>query len=129
MNDCCAKTKSAKTCLCPSDGTTAKAVSTATIKHQLDKPWQWQLDGDYYYCDNPCCDIVYFNNQDLVINREHIRTNLLDKQMLCYCYGVTQADYENDEHIKAFIIQETKSKNCACEARNPSGRCCLSDFK
>jgi len=33
------------------------------------------------------------------------------------------------EAIKAFVVQQTKEKLCACESRNPSGRCCLADFK
>jgi len=31
--------------------------------------------------------------------------------------------------IKAFVIQQTKEGLCACESRNPSGRCCLADFR
>jgi len=29
---------------------------------------------------------------------------------------------------KSFVIEKTKGHFCECEARNPSGKCCLKDF-
>ena len=29
---------------------------------------------------------------------------------------------------KEFVMAQTKAQNCACEIRNPSGKCCLVDF-
>jgi hypothetical protein len=26
------------------------------------------------------------------------------------------------------VIEQTRLHNCACDVRNPSGRCCLKDF-
>jgi hypothetical protein len=48
--------------------------------------------------------------------------------MLCYCFGVTKADARSDPGIKKFVMAQTKLGLCACEMRNPSGRCCLPDF-
>ena len=45
-----------------------------------------------------------------------------------YTVGTLYLVFENLEIVE-FVKRETKSKSCACETRNPSGRCCLSDFK
>ncbi|MDQ6957466.1 MAG: hypothetical protein Q9M21_09760, partial [Mariprofundaceae bacterium] len=55
--------------------------------------------------------------------------------MLCHCFDISQSDYskalqsKESGAMKAFVIQQTKDKLCACESRNPSGRCCLADFR
>ena len=55
--------------------------------------------------------------------------------MLCHCFDVSESDYRtalqhgSSEAIKAFVVQQTKDKLCACESRNPAGRCCLASFK
>jgi hypothetical protein len=33
------------------------------------------------------------------------------------------------EAFKGFVIQRTKSGECACQIKNPSGHCCLAQFK
>jgi hypothetical protein len=33
------------------------------------------------------------------------------------------------EPLKAFVMQRTQVEECACEIRNPSGQCCLANFK
>ncbi len=53
---------------------------------------------------------------------------------LCYCFGVTRQHIEEElrqngkcmaaERIKA----EVKAGNCACELKNPSGKCCLGNI-
>ena len=48
--------------------------------------------------------------------------------MLCYSYGVTRADTQAVPQIRAFVVEQTPQQLCACETRNPSGRCCLADF-
>ncbi len=55
--------------------------------------------------------------------------------MLCYCFDIPEEDYreamrnETGEEIRAFVVRQTAGKRCACDIRNPSGRCCLADFQ
>ena len=77
--------------------------------------------------------VVYFGQDDSVINIESVRTKVGLKEqsadgLVCYCYGVTKAEAAGDTSIRDFVIEETKQRQCACETRNPSGRCCLADF-
>ena len=48
--------------------------------------------------------------------------------MLCYCFGVSRADFDRNPGTKDFVTAQTKAGLCACETSNPSGRCCLKDF-
>jgi Zinc binding domain len=105
-----------------------------TISHHIKHSWQWEGKGRrYFFCDDPDCDVVYFGEDDSVILKSQLRTKvgakeLSDDAMLCYCFGVTQADALNDSSIKDFVVTQTKLGLCSCDTRNPSGRCCLKSF-
>ena len=120
---------------CPVDGSECSPVAAVTMRHQLKSPWQQPLSAQrYYFCDSPLCDVVYFGDDGTVFTIDALRGPIGQKQVagfdkiICYCFGVTQADAQNDPAVKAFVVQQTKEGHCACEARNPSGRCCLKDF-
>lgn len=139
MSSCCSTESS--TCStasrkrpCPSDGAECVEVKPATIVHHLKAPWTHTLgEQKYYFCESPDCDVVYFGEDDSVISVSDIRGDIGQKRtdkerLLCYCFGVTQHDAETDPTAKAFVIQQTREAVCACDRRNPSGRCCLKDF-
>jgi hypothetical protein len=53
---------------------------------------------------------------------------------VCYCFGITR-DAITDEvqrTRKSKVLERVKAEisadNCACEVKNPSGRCCLGDI-
>ena len=104
-------------------------VSSKTIKHHLKSPWMWKEKAQgYYFCSDPDCDVVYFGQ-----DKSELRTQVGLKEpsengLVCYCYGVTKKDAVNAPHIRQFVVQETKNKGCACESKNPSGKCCLASF-
>lgn len=138
MSDCCdtspvACTSPRKRC-CPTNQTECPEVGVATILHHLKAPWAHPLTAQkYYFCASEDCDVVYFGEDMSVIKRQALRDTVGQKQhgadkVLCYCFGVTLGDAQRDPAIKAFVTQQTKQGACACEARNPSGRCCLKDF-
>ena len=119
---------------CPSNGKLCPSVEPKTISHHLKQPWNWQAtEQGYYFCSDPECDVVYFAEDGSVITTSELRTTVGIKAMkpnsiICYCYGVTLEDAQSDAAIKAFVVQKTKAGECACDSRNPSGRCCLKDF-
>lgn len=138
MSDCCSTSDTTppfpKKHRCPLDGKEYSQVSTSTIKHHIKAPWSWQAkDQGYYFCSDPDCPVVYFGEDNSVIEQDSVRTRIGTKEkpaeaLVCYCYGVTRQEAENTPLIRQFVIAETKRQQCACEARNPSGKCCLSDF-
>lgn len=119
---------------CPVNGKEYGLVSSLTIKHHIKAPWAWaKKPQGYYFCSDPDCDVVYFGQDDSLIEKSALRTEVGikekgDRVLVCYCYGVTKAEAKSNPAIREFIVEETRKKHCACESRNPSGRCCLADF-
>ena len=134
MSSCCASTNTQKKHKCPVNGVEYKEVSTKTLMHHIQKPWS--LDSTeqiYYFCEDPECDVVYFGQDNSVIKKNELRTTVgikekSDNSPLCYCFDVTKNDAIGNSEIKKFVIEKTKKKVCACDIRNPSGKCCLRDF-
>jgi hypothetical protein len=50
---------------------------------------------------------------------------------VCYCFGFSRKDMENEivstgrSTVAERISEEVRQGNCACEVKNPSGKCCL----
>mgnify|MGYP001813736208 CR=1 FL=1 len=138
MSDCCSNScsdiETHNTHQCPVNGKEYKGVSKKTILHQIKTPWLWNSrQQNYYFCDDPECDVVYFGQDDFVIKKSELRMKVgvkekSDDALVCYCFGVTAQDAATNPEVKAFVMEETKGHVCECEARNPSGKCCLKDF-
>lgn len=134
MSDCCSSTPETHPGRhpCPVCGNTCREVSTTTILHHIKEPWNWKTtDQGYYFCNTPNCDVAYCGEDNSVIGKSELRTKIGLKEnsteaLICYCFGVTSA--EANAGTRAFVTQKTKERLCACEIRNPSGRCCLKDF-
>ena len=119
---------------CPANGREYSQVSMRTVLHQLKQSWEWKASArQYYYCDDPQCDVAYFGDDKSVILKSELRTRIGDKEraagdLLCYCFGVTRGEFLLNPGITDFIIAQTAAGMCSCETRNPSGRCCLKDL-
>jgi len=137
MSDCCStscETKPHRKHRCPVNGGEYSEVLTKTILHHIKMPWAWaEKKQRYYFCEDPNCDVVYFGEDDTVITKSEVRTPIGIKEIsedapLCYCFGISKADFSSNPSLKDYVIQKTKNDLCSCEASNPSGRCCLKDF-
>jgi len=95
---------------------------------------------DYYFCEAADCDVVYFafDAQAPMFRRGDLLVRVGSKETedpipVCYCFGFTRRDIENEftatgsSTIGERIKTEVKAGNCACEVKNPSGKCCLGD--
>lgn len=109
-------------------------MSARTIAHHIKDAWRWQPTANrYFFCDDPLCEVVYFGDDGSTILKSQLRTRvgakeLSDDKLLCYCFGVTKADFLDDPTTKDFVIAQTQAGLCSCDISNPSGRCCLKDF-
>lgn len=138
MSDCCSVENNtplrSKRHSCPVNGQSYTTVSNTTILHHLKQPWLYDLnEHDYYFCSDPDCEVVYFAEDNSVIKQSQLRTEVGIKQdsadaTLCYCFGISKQEAETNTQLKSFVLEQTKQASCACEIRNPSGRCCLKDF-
>lgn len=119
---------------CPVNGQEYSEVSVRTIAHHIKESWGWVPTAErYYFCDDAECDVAYFGGDDSVILKSQLRTRIgvkeqADDALLCYCFGISKADFERNPATKDFVMAQTKTGLCSCDTSNPSGRCCLKDF-
>jgi len=98
-------------------------------------------DGEYFYCINPNCNVVYFSNKlGLVYYKKDVRLRIGIKEkkepkLVCYCFNITEKQITDEikltgkSTIPNFITEKIQNKLCACNIKNPSGKCCLGDVK
>ncbi len=136
MSDCCSssscKNKKVRKHSCPVNGKAYAPVSEQTVMQHLRSPWLWQPQ-QMYFCNDPECSIVYFGEDDSILTTDALRTavGIKDKSeqaTICYCFGITRCQALQNPELKTFVIEQTRKRLCACEVRNPSGKCCLKDF-
>ena len=138
MSDCCSSSKPRIVkSNCPLCDSECSAVSVATVQYHVSYPLNTRLENTaYYYCAEPECTIAYFSNSGYRINYNQLRDSETGKQhWLCYCFGISRQQFLQElkktsfSQAKAFVIEQTRLGHCSCETRNPSGQCCLAEFK
>jgi len=133
---CCnASTKKVRT-NCPKCGQNCFPVSRQTMLHQIQFPDNQSFaKGDYTFCSNRGCSVGYFSPFHVIPKNSLRAFQSNHPAMLCHCFDIDESVYLSAlddgraEFIKAFVVQQTKDKLCSCESRNPSGRCCLANFR
>ena len=138
MSSCCSGNSSKMTFeKCAQCGTACKSVEMRTVYHHVRFPENQRITSDnYFFCPSKECPAGYFSTAGIIIPSQQLKSHQeIQEDKLCYCFDIYAADYlnalqtNNAELIKDFVIQRTKSGECACEIRNPSGQCCLAQFK
>jgi hypothetical protein len=144
MSDCCsgnARTGAAPAVLaCPVNGARSKRVDALTVKSLVRKLPLGMPSTQYYFCDASDCEVVYFaldaeaprfHREDLVVRVGAKET--ADPIPVCYCFGFTRQDIWDEIRstrkttVAERITTEVEASRCACEVKNPTGKCCLGD--
>lgn len=140
MSDCCSTSRETtgnsapKRYTCPLNHKEYGQVPVKTVLHNIKQPWdQEKKKQEYYFCDDPDCDVVYFSFDGNVICTGNLRSNVGVKQKavdstLCYCFDITFEQALLNPGLKQYVIDKTAQQLCECTTRNPSGKCCLKDF-
>ena len=140
MHGCCGGSceieKSAD--VCQRCGARGQAVTRETLEALLTRDALARLQGGPYLFDrSPDCDVVYFSNEnDSYFAKRDLRVRVGIKESdppipICYCFGHTIESARSEiqatgrSTVAARITKEIQAGNCACEVKNPSGRCCL----
>jgi len=136
MSGCCAGSAKTERQNCPECGAACLSVSAQTLLHQLAFPDnQKEGEAEMFFCADASCSVGYFSAEGVVPQSELRGFRVDGEWLLCYCFDISVAQYQRALQqgeaaaIKAFVVQQTKMAHCACEVCNPSGRCCLADFK
>lgn len=121
---------------CPICKGKAQEVKTITVKHfVLDSLLDKIRIGKYFICLNENCDVVYFNQRNVIIGTKDIKTPIwykkdADPKYVCYCNQVTEQQIidavllENAKTIKDIIKITGAMKDAKCSINNPLSKCC-----
>jgi len=142
MSGCCSVNETpaaaAAVMACPVSGTRSKQVDLLTVRSLVRQLPFGARRAQYYFCDAPGCDVVYFpshpgaptfHQADLLVRVGAKETE--DPIPVCYCFGFTREHLWNEirqtgaSSAAGRIRAEVKAGHCACEVKNPSGKCCL----
>ena len=138
MSDCmCSKNSVPTKQVCPECGSACIKVEMQTLYHQVKFPENQAIAPDSYsFCPSKQCPIGYFSIAGEIVPKQQLRSyQEIQSDKLCYCFDIDKRQYlsaikaQQGEAVKNFVIQRTQSGECACKIRNPSGQCCLVNFK
>ena len=141
MSDCCSVKDSfaaPAVAACPANGARSKQVDMLTVKSLVCQLPLGMQNAQYYFCEAQDCDVVYFalDSQAPVFRRADLLVRVGVKETsdpipVCYCFGFTRGNIHDEiaetglSTVLARITEEVKAGRCACELKNPSGKCCL----
>ena len=144
MSDCCSvrdRSHAPAVMPCPVSGTRSKQVDMLTVKSLVRRLPLGMPNTQYYFCEAAGCDAVYFplDTQAPLFRRDDLMVRVGSKETaepipVCYCFGFTRKDIQREiaetglSTVANRISAEVKAGNCACEVKNPSGKCCLGDI-
>ena len=142
MAECCAvhegQAKPPAVMACPVSGSRSKQADALTVKSLVRHLRFGAPTAQYYFCEDPSCDVVYFpwQSEAPTFGKSDLGVRVGAKEKsdpipVCYCFGVTRKDIQEEiqqsgkSTFVARIKAEVQRGNCACEVKNPSGKCCL----
>lgn len=93
---------------------------------------------DYRLCRDLECPTVYYGDQGARygVDDMHVAPGFKisgPEGLVCYCFMHSRGEIETELRtdgettVPQRITAEIKAGNCACEVRNPAGRCCLGE--
>ena len=143
--DCCApkNTASDHRTICKQCSQKAKTVDAVTLYHMLRNQFlsAIQKEAAYYFCESKDCTVVYFNNEtDQYFTKDDVRIRIGLKEtespiQVCYCFDYTEESIREEVERTSTstateeIAAKVQAGLCACEVRNPAGRCCLGNVR
>ena len=129
--DCCQREGELDNRICPRCGSAGRSIQLVTVKSLLTARALERLTlKEHRFCATPDCEVVYFSEEAL-FGREDVRVSVFQKEPLgrrtvCYCFEVSEDDA--DAAAESRIRTHVRAGRCACELRNPEGRCCLGNL-
>ena len=141
MADCCAvETRSEQESgRCPKCDQPGRTVEPITVKALLRPAALATLSGsDHRFCSTASCPIVYFGGGE-AFSSSDVSAPVFQKESagsrtVCYCFQITETDLRKEieetgaSTASAHVTAHVKAGRCACEIKNPQGRCCLGNI-
>ena len=126
--------------VCQQRGVTVRSV---TPEHTLARQARPSFDPelDHYFCENPACDVAYYNGRDDSVFRiDELKNRVTIKDdspqtPLCYCFKVLKqqaleeiARTGTTNVFQTILAKMKPGQSCFCEKANPRGDTCSKDI-
>ena len=127
--------------LCPEANSPGRPVKAATVEHMVPPDQSSDVAGhDWFFCDSPTCDVVYFSPDGAVLRRADLTVRVGVKEiapphLVCYCFDHSVESIRNEVErtgestVVASVTDKVRAGECSCETLNPKGVCCLGDLR
>ncbi len=133
---CRSTTPEKMTKTCPECGIEGKIVGIKTLRNLI--TGGGVIDSENYrFCATSDCPVVYYDsNGSTTFRKEDLIVRVGLKETVppipvCYCFEITEENIREEIYgtgnstVYQRIRAEVEAGRCACEIKNPSGRCCL----
>jgi hypothetical protein len=83
-------------------------------------------------CRTAGCSLIYYGDAGARVTVETLalRPTFKGGDVVCFCFLHRQADVDGDlSAVVAAIGSRVHARDCACDLRNPTGKCCLVDLR
>jgi hypothetical protein len=125
---------------CPTCGREGHRVSEATTAAILaSEDARERTRTNPRYCETPSCNVLYYGEDGGFASKDEAVTRVGIKETaepipVCYCFGITRAHLVRELRAGSSalldpIVSEVRAGRCACETKNPSGKCCLAEMR
>lgn len=123
---------------CPLCSKKGASVKLETVKSIIKKNKKVSMKENFYLCENPDCDAVYFSDRS-VFYKKDLKIDIdfkkdAETKYACYCNKLTYDEVKKivKKYKKtdwAFVVKMAKGKinKCDCLHKNPYGSCCTSN--
>lgn len=133
MEECCTVNQKSSIPVCPRNQVKGKSVDLMTVQAMVRDISIINNHENFYVCESSNCPVAYYSEQTQ-IEENMLREKIFAKhpntatQLVCYCFQHSVADIQTTPtQIVNSISFYVKAKQCACQFRNPKGKCCLGD--
>ncbi len=121
---------------CPGCGLRGRRIATRTAIAVTSEPLPARQQ--LFVCAAPDCSLIYYGaaGAHIAASALRLRPTWKGGDVLCFCFGhrlaeldggASSRDADGDDLVSR-IERRVRAGDCACELRNPSGRCCLPEI-
>lgn len=137
--DCCAPSEVSKNMeSCPACGCRGQSVESSTVAALVAGPVP--VRQALWLCRERDCEVVYYGDAGARVLVSDLRflpafKSESPEALVCYCFLHARSEIESElrrDGISTLVDRiavKVKAGQCACEVRNPSGRCCLAEVR